>query len=94
MSYEVGGTQKVVQFWRMEAIDAPARDLMRDVRAVQWLPLRAAIKKLSHPREQAFLAHAGPAALKAARRSARSKLIERIRTWLQRKKRKRGRSRR
>ena len=39
---------------------------MRDVRAVQWLPLDQAIKKLTHAREQVFLANVGPSALEAS----------------------------
>lgn len=125
ISYDVGGRPKVVQFWRMEANGQPVRELMHDVRAVAWLPLRAAIKKLSHPREQAFLHSAGPLAIVGARQSARAKtrpvarktriarrtkikagkkpktrrrtprtkLVSRIRTWLRRKKPKRARRR-
>src|ERR1700730_3509470 len=44
MSYEASsGKAKVVQFWRMEPVDGPVRALMRDVKAVQWLPLEQAI---------------------------------------------------
>src|SRR5438552_3277884 len=37
--YDSGGRSKVVHYWRMEAGLAPVRELMRDVRAVDWLPL-------------------------------------------------------
>src|SRR6266581_4260802 len=37
--YESGGRSKVVHYWRMEAGDEQAHDLMDDVRAVDWLPL-------------------------------------------------------
>src|SRR5258708_1816593 len=68
MSHEIGrGRIKVVQFWRMRAIGAPVRELMRDVRAVEWLPLEEAIEKLTHAHERVFLAHVGPAALEATR---------------------------
>lgn len=65
MSREAGKL-KIVQFWRMSAVDAPPRKLMRDVRAVKWLPLKQAIKTLTHAHERAFLEHAGPTALEAA----------------------------
>src|SRR5216683_7910972 len=39
LAYEASGRPKVVQFWRMQAIGEPVRDLMRDVKAIQWLPL-------------------------------------------------------
>ena len=63
MSYETGRKPKIVQFWRMEASEQPARALMRDVKAVEWLPLASAVQKLSLPREQTFLASVGPVAL-------------------------------
>src|SRR5438445_12398690 len=37
--YETSGGAKVVHYWRMEAGQAPTRKLMRDVKAVDWLPL-------------------------------------------------------
>ena len=43
LAYEAGGRPKVVQFWRMQAIGGPVGELMRDVKAVQWLPLDDAI---------------------------------------------------
>jgi 8-oxo-dGTP diphosphatase len=63
MSYESGKRPKIVQYWRMEASEQPAQRLMRDVKAVDWLPLKKAVEKLSLPREQAFLASVGPVAL-------------------------------
>jgi 8-oxo-dGTP diphosphatase len=69
MSREAGKL-KIVQFWRMSALDAPSRKLMRDVRAVKWLPLEQAIKILTHAHERAFLEHAGPTALEAAAQNA------------------------
>jgi 8-oxo-dGTP diphosphatase len=65
LSYEVRRGPKVVQFWRMQTTGGPVRKLMHDVKAVRWLPLAEAIKALTHPREQAFLAQVGPAALRA-----------------------------
>lgn len=55
VSYRVGRRPKVVQFWRMQACDHPARRLAKDIKAVRWLPLEAAIKKLTDPLEQVFL---------------------------------------
>ena len=40
--------------------------LMRDVRAVDWLPLDQAVERLSRGYERAFLANVGPLALEAA----------------------------
>src|SRR5262249_56741439 len=45
--YESGGRSKVVHYWRMEAGGAQARPLMNDIRAVDWLPLDAALARLS-----------------------------------------------
>jgi 8-oxo-dGTP diphosphatase len=64
--YEAGGRSKVVHYWRMEADDEPSHDLMDDVKAVDWLPLEAAVERLSRSYERAFLAQVGPLALEAA----------------------------
>jgi 8-oxo-dGTP diphosphatase len=64
--YESGGRSKVVHYWRMGAKGEPSRELMDDVRAVDWLPLDAAIERLSRTSERAFLASVGPLALAAA----------------------------
>ena len=71
LAYEASGRPKVVQFWRMQAIGEPIRDLMRDVKAIQWLALADAIHQLTHPRERVFLEQVGPIALKSAERSVR-----------------------
>jgi 8-oxo-dGTP diphosphatase len=71
MSSASGSKLKIVQFWRMEAVGAPMRELMRDVKAVRWLPLQRAIELLTDVHEQVFLANVGPIALKAAGRSGR-----------------------
>jgi 8-oxo-dGTP diphosphatase len=55
VSYRVGRKPKVVQFWRMQAYDHPARRLAKDIKAVKWLPLEAAIRKLTDPLERVFL---------------------------------------
>jgi 8-oxo-dGTP diphosphatase len=64
--YESGGRSKVVHYWRMETNGGQAYDLKDDVRAVDWLPLDAAVERLSHVYERAFLANVGPLALEAA----------------------------
>jgi 8-oxo-dGTP diphosphatase len=73
--YESRGGSKVVHYWRMQADDAPAHELMRDVKAVDWLPLADAVDRLSRGYERAFLENVGPIALAAAAhaRKARAK---------------------
>jgi 8-oxo-dGTP diphosphatase len=75
LAYDSGGRSKIVHYWRMEAGSEQAHDLMHDVRAVDWLPLGAAVERLSRPYEQAFLANVGPQALAsfAARRQQKAK---------------------
>src|SRR6202034_424279 len=41
--HESGSRSKVVHYWRMEAEGEPSHELMDDVRAVDWLPLEAAV---------------------------------------------------
>jgi len=64
--YESGGRFKVVHYWRMEANGGQVNALMDDVKAVDWLPLDAAVERLSRACERAFLANVGPLALEAA----------------------------
>jgi 8-oxo-dGTP diphosphatase len=71
LAYEASGRPKVVQFWRMQAIGEPVCDLMRDVKAIQWLALEDAVDQLTHLRERVFLEQVGPIALKSAERSVR-----------------------
>jgi 8-oxo-dGTP diphosphatase len=78
ITYRVRGRSKLVQFWRMQAYEKPSRDIMSDIIAVEWLPLGAAVRRLSYPLEKLFLQHVGRRALKhrkaaARRRSARRK---------------------
>jgi 8-oxo-dGTP diphosphatase len=61
--YDSRGGAKVVHFWRMEAGREPVRELMRDVKAVEWLPLKDAVERLSRGYERAFLEQVGPIAL-------------------------------
>jgi 8-oxo-dGTP diphosphatase len=65
LAYEVGVRIKVVHYWRMEAGAEPSRPLMKDITAVEWLPLEAALARLSRSHEKAFLAQVGPLALQA-----------------------------
>src|SRR5215472_13795798 len=60
LAYEAGGRPKVVSFWRMQALGGPVCDLMRDVKAIQWLALEDAIDQLTHLRERVFLEQVGP----------------------------------
>ena len=64
--YDTGGRSKVVHFWRMEANGGQIHDLMDDVKAVDWLALDDAVKRLSRGHEKVFLANVGPLALEAA----------------------------
>src|SRR5262249_9024845 len=58
--YESRGGSKVVHYWRMEARGDAVHELMRDVRAVDWLPLTEAVGRLSRGYERAFLENVGP----------------------------------
>jgi len=66
LAYEAGGRPKVVHYWRMEADREQTRELMRDVKAVAWLPLDEAVDRLTRSHEQAFLSEVGPLAIEAA----------------------------
>ena len=83
MSYAVEGKVKIVQFWLMRAMGPPEHELMDDVKAVKWLPLRDAVKTLTRPHEKVFLTHVGPIALghvkKSVRKKSRNRLAQRIR---------------
>jgi 8-oxo-dGTP diphosphatase len=72
LAYDAGGRPKIVHYWRMETSGRPTHDLMNDVRAVDWLPLEAAVERLSRDHERAFLANVGPIALQAAALGKRS----------------------
>jgi 8-oxo-dGTP diphosphatase len=73
ITYRVRGRSKVVQFWRMQAYERPSRDIMSDIAAVEWLPLAAAVRRLSYPLERLFLLHAGRHALKRRKRKPQKK---------------------
>jgi 8-oxo-dGTP diphosphatase len=59
LSYMSAGRPKTVRFWRMQASGRPVAKLMRDVRAVRWLPLSQATARLTHEREKLFLEKVG-----------------------------------
>ena len=61
--YESGGRSRVVHYWRMEAGAEQVRELMSDVRAVEWLPMDAAVARLSRGYERVFLENVGPIAV-------------------------------
>jgi 8-oxo-dGTP diphosphatase len=71
ISYAGNRGPKVAHFWRMQAVDGSAGKLMHDIKAVDWLTLKAAVERLSLPHEQSFLRHVGRKALDEARASAR-----------------------
>jgi 8-oxo-dGTP diphosphatase len=73
MAYAVEGKIKIVQFWLMRAAGAPTGELMDDVKAVKWLPLKQAVETLSRPHEKVFLNHVGPIALAQVRKTLRGK---------------------
>ena len=72
ISYRARGRPKVVQFWHMQAEIHPSRDVMKDIVAVEWLPLSAAVRRLSYPLERLFLHNVGRSALRKHRRKTRS----------------------
>ncbi len=80
MSYAVEGRIKIVQFWLMRASGRPMRELMGDVKAVKWLPLKKAVETLTRPHEKLFLTHVGPIALNHFWKSGRGKSRTAVRT--------------
>jgi 8-oxo-dGTP diphosphatase len=73
ITYRARGRPKVVQFWRMQAYERPSRDIMSDIIAVEWLPLGAAVRRLSYPLEKLFLQFAGRRVLKHRKRAVKKK---------------------
>jgi 8-oxo-dGTP diphosphatase len=71
ITYRARGRPKIVQFWHMHAMVNPSRDLMKDIMAVEWLPLRAAVRRLSYPLEKLFLRNVGRNILRRRQRSPR-----------------------
>ncbi|HEY6258873.1 MAG TPA: NUDIX hydrolase [Xanthobacteraceae bacterium] len=64
ISYLGGRGPKIVHFWRMQAVDGPVGRPMGEIKAVEWLPLAAAIGRLDLPHEQSFLRNVGREALR------------------------------
>lgn len=64
ITYRAGGRPKVVQFWQMQAEEEASHELMADIVAVEWLPLKAAVRRLSYPLEKLFLRNVGRRAAK------------------------------
>jgi 8-oxo-dGTP diphosphatase len=77
ITYRARGRPKIVQFWRMKAAAQPSRKIMKDIAAVEWLPLAAAVRRLSYPLEKLFLRHAGRRVLKRQRKLARRRKTRR-----------------
>jgi 8-oxo-dGTP diphosphatase len=75
ITYRARGRPKVVQFWRMQAEVKASRDVMKDIMAVEWLPLPAAIRRLSYPLEKLFLRSVGRTAVRRRRRLLRHKRL-------------------
>ena len=73
ITYRARGRPKVVQFWRMQAEVKASRDVMEDIMAVEWLPLAAAVRRLSYPLERLFLRSVGRTALRHRRHRQRRK---------------------
>jgi 8-oxo-dGTP diphosphatase len=71
--YESGGRSKVVHYWSMEAGDEQTRELMDDIRAVDWLPLSEALVRLSRGSERTFLETVGPLAINGLSRRLKAK---------------------
>lgn len=69
ITYQARGGPKIVQFWLMRAEARPSYELMKDIAAVEWLPLGAAVKRLSHPLEKLFLTNVGRHGVLRHRRS-------------------------
>jgi 8-oxo-dGTP diphosphatase len=71
--YESGGRSKVVHYWRMEAGNTQTRELMNDIRAVDWLPLDEALVRLSRAYERTFLENVGPLAVSVLSRRLKAR---------------------
>ena len=71
ITYRARGRPKVVQFWRMQAEVKASRDVMEDIMGVEWLPLAAAVRRLSYPLERLFLRSVGRTALRRRHRQRR-----------------------
>lgn len=77
ITYRAQGRSKVVQFWRMQAAVRPSHDLMKDIAAVEWLPLKAAVRRLFYPLEKLFLKSVGRQAVPRRKKKTKTKLKSR-----------------
>ena len=73
ITYLASGRPKVVQFWAMQAPAQPSYKIASDIAAIEWLPLAAAVKRLSHPLERLFLTTVGRHAVLRCKRPLRRK---------------------
>jgi 8-oxo-dGTP diphosphatase len=74
--YNSNGRSKIVHYWSMEAGGEQTRALTSDIRAVDWLPLNAAIERLSRDSERVFLETVGPLAMSALRSRVKAEAKE------------------
>jgi 8-oxo-dGTP diphosphatase len=74
--YNSNGRSKIVHYWSMEAGGEQTRALTSDIRAVDWLPLNAAIERLSRDSERVFLETVGPLAMSALRSRVKAEVKE------------------
>jgi 8-oxo-dGTP diphosphatase len=73
VTYRAQGRPKVVLFWRMQARARPSHELMKDIAAVEWLPLSKAVRRLSYPLEKLFLDNVGATAIGRRKRASHRK---------------------
>lgn len=73
ITYRARGRPKVVQFWRMQAAAQPSHEVTKEIMAVKWLPLAAAVKRLSFPLEKLFLNNVGHYVIMRRKRPLRHK---------------------
>jgi len=73
ITYRARGRPKIVQFWRMQAEHNASRNVMKDIVAVDWLPLSEAVRRLSYPLEKLFLLNVGRTTLRRTKHRSRQK---------------------
>src|SRR5262249_5777216 len=59
ISYSDQGVPKVVLFWKMNIVDDKSPRNEEEIGEVAWLPIPAAIERLTHPQEKALLSRMG-----------------------------------
>ena len=60
ITYRARGRPKVVQFWHMRAAANPSRDVMKDIMAVEWLPLTSSGAQAELPAGKTVSPHCRP----------------------------------